>query len=363
MIRLTRPEIGDPEIEAVTRVLQSGMLVQGAEVAAFEALVAARVGRRHAIAVANGTAALELALCAVGVAQGDEVLCPDLTWPSPGHAIALAGAVPVLVDVDAAQWNVTAAGLAAARTARTRVAVVVDQFGVPAAHPEIAAALPGVTIIEDAACAIGSVLGGRAAGSFGAVSCLSFHPRKLVTTGEGGMCLTDDDTLAARLRILRNHGQSTAGVFAEPGPNERMTELAAALGAAQLARLDTMIAARSRLADRYRDALPELGLQAAPATAVRNWQTLGALLPEDTTAAGRDTFLAELRARDVEAGRLSYALHRIDSLARFASPAGYPVTEALVDRGVALPLHGALSDADQARVIDAVRDVLRNLAR
>ncbi len=363
MIRLTRPEVGEGEIEAVVRVLRSGMLVQGEEVARFEGLVAARVGRRHAVAVANGTDALELALRAVGVRAGDEVLCPDLTWPSPGHAIALAGAVPVLVDVDAHEWNVTAAGLAKARTAHTRAAIVVDQFGVPARHADIAAALPGVTIIEDAACAIGSTLGGRAAGSFGAIACLSFHPRKLVTTGEGGMCLTDDDALAARLRILRNHGQLAAGVFVEPGPNARMTEVAAVLGAGQLARLDAMIAARARLARRSRDALPELALQAAPADAARNWQTLGALLPDGTDGAARDAFVAELRTREVEAGRLSYALHRIDSLSRYGLPGAYPVADALVDRGVALPLHGALTDADQARVIDAVRDVLRNLAR
>ena len=138
---------------------------------------------------------------------------------------------------------------------------------------------------------------------------------------------------------------------------------AAVLGAGQLARLDAMIAARARLAARYLEALPELELQAAPADAVRNWQTLGALLPDGTDAAARDAFVAELRVRGVEAGRLSYALHRIGSLSRFALQAGYPVTDALVDRGMALPMHGALTDAEQERVIDAVHELLRGVAR
>ncbi len=354
MIRLTRPSIGDEEVCAVEEVLRSGMLVQGERVARFEALVAERCGRAHAVAVSSGTAALELALAALGIGPGDEVLVPDLTWPSPAHAIALRGARPVLVDVHPSEWNATAEAFAAARSTRTKAAVVIDQFGFPARHRAIAGALEGVPIVEDAACAIGSTLGGVPSGSFGAVACLSFHPRKVITTGEGGMCLTDDDAVAERLRRLRNHGQSAPGRFVEPAPNQRMTEVAAALGIAQMARLDGIVAERRRLAARYRDALPEAGWQRAADGAEPNHQTMGLVLPEGV---GRERALERLRDRGIEAGILSYALHRLPSLAG-AAGGPCPNAAAIVDRGIALPLYPELALADQDRVIEEVRAIL-----
>ncbi len=341
------------------------MLVQGAEVARFEALVAARTGRKHAIAVANGTTALELGLAALGVGPGDEVLVPDLTWPSPAHAVVRAGATPVLVDVDLREWNTTPAAFAAARTARTKVAIAIDQFGMPSRVAEVAAALPGVAVLEDAACAIGSVRGdGTPAGSAPSLlATLSFHPRKVVTTGEGGMLVTDDDALADALRIARNHGQRTPGEFASAGPNARLSEVAGAIGRVQMERLDGMLTARRALAQRLRAALPMLTFQASPAHADSNVQTLGALLPEGTTTAQRDAFLVACRAREVEVGKLSYALHRLPPLAQYAptGEAGYPHSSALVDRGVALPLWHDMDDATADRAADAVRSALSEI--
>ena len=353
-IPIARPELGDEEAAAVARVLASGMLVSGRVVEAFERGLAERCGRRHCVAVANGTAALELALRALDV-DGGEVIVPSLSWPSPAHVAAWVGATPRLIDIDDATWNGTAAGFAAARTGATRAAIAIDQFGVPADQPGIAAALGDLPIVEDAACAIGSTLDGEPCGSFGDISCLSFHPRKVLTTGEGGACLTDDAALAERLRVLRNHGQRAVGEFVAPGPNERLTELQAAIGLAQLDRLDAMIARRREICDAYRDVLPGLGVavQAHPAGATVNEQTFGALAPE---GASRDAIVAAMQEQGVGAGILSYALTRIGSLAGLGQSA--PIAEDHVDRGFALPVYPAMTDADVRDVIAALNRAL-----
>lgn len=355
MIRLAVPDIGDEEIAAATRVLRSGMLVQGAEVARFEALCAERCARRHAVAVANGTTALDLALAVLGVGAGDEVLVPDLTWPSPAHAVLRAGATPVLVDVDAHEWNAMPAAFAAARTPRTRAAIAIDQFGNPARVPEIVRALDGIAVIEDAACAIGSLRSDGPCGSGSVLATLSFHPRKVVTTGEGGMVLTDDDAIAERLRELRNHGQRAPGDFVVAGGNQRLSEVAAALGATQMERLDALLASRRRIAARYRESLPLLTFQRAPDGALPNAQTVGALSPEH---AGRDGVVEGLKARGVEVGKLSYALHTLASLPGHGDVGSYPNTTALVERGLALPAYATMDEATQEKVIAAVREVL-----
>lgn len=350
VIRLARPSFGAEELDGVRQVLESGMLVMGARVEAFERRLAAVCGRRHAIAVGSGTAALELALEAIGVREG-EVLCPALSWPSPAHAIVRAGATPVLYDVDPRTWNGAPAGAARARSERTRAAIVIDQFGMPAPHPDLDL---GVPTIVDAACSIGASVDGAPAASRGLVACLSFHPRKVLTTGEGGACVTDDDALADALRVLRNHGQKDGG-FARPAGNQRMTELAAAIGLAQLDRLDGILARRRALAAVYRDALAGQRVQEPPRPGVEsNWQTFGVLVRD------RDATIAALRADGVEAGRLSYAMNRIGSLAgRFrAGSDGYAVAEELEDRGVALPLHPAMSDDDADRVLAGLRRYL-----
>lgn len=353
VIRLARPWIGEPERAATAEALESGMLVQGARVVAFEQALAERCGRTHAVACSSGTAALELALAALEVHEGD-VLCPDLSWPSPAHAIVRAGARPVLVDVDPSHWNVKAEALAAARTAETRAAIAIDQFGMPADHDAIARALPGVPLIVDAACSLGSTLHGRPAPAGGVVSCLSFHPRKVITTGEGGACLTDDARLAERLRVLRNHGQREAGRFVAAAGNHRLGEVAAALGLAQLARLDAIVDRRRALARRYRDALPSrLRPSVEPPGACSNAQTFGLALPPGASAADRDALVVRLREAGVESGRLSYALHALESL-RGHGGGPFPVAEHLDRCGLALPLHPLLTDAEQDRVIEAV---------
>lgn len=351
MIPLSRPSLDAADLDAVSDVLRSGMLVMGANVAAFERHVAERVGRRHAIAVANGTAALALALSSLGIGPGDEVIVPALTWPSPAHAVRLLGATVVLVDVDPREWNLRGEAVQAARTPRTRAVIAIDQFGNPVRDAEIAAAADGLHLVEDAACAIGSRFPARAAGTLGVASCLSFHPRKVLTTGEGGMVLTDDDELSARLRRARNHGQSAPGVFEEPGGNHRMTEIAAALGLGQLARLDAIVAARRALAAHYRARLAvrdDLGLQHEAEGAASNAQTFGVVLPEGVDKAA---LVARLRGEGIEIGALSYALSRLPSLRASRTPC--PITEAIVERGIALPLFPALTEEAQDRVVSS----------
>jgi perosamine synthetase len=365
MIPLTRPLLGAAEQAAVAQVLDSGMLVQGEQVAAFEAAVAAQTGRRHAIAVSSGTGALELALAALDVGAGDEVLCPDLSWPSPAHAILARGATPALVDVDAAEWNATPEALAAARDERTRAAILIDQFGNPSRVAQAAKALDGLPLIVDAACSLGSHIGGTPCGALGLIACSSFHPRKVITTGEGGMCLTDDDALAERLRVLRNHGQSAPGQFAGPAGNYRMTEMAGAMGVVQMGRLQHIVQQRRALSEAYLQALPELGLQLQqePDGGEANRQTLGVLLPQGWDEDRRGGLIEALRARGVQAGLLSFAIHELPHMAPWAKAARaagreLSVASDIARRGMALPLFPHMGEQAVAEVIDALRDLL-----
>jgi len=357
VIPLARPLLGPAETEAVQAVLQSGMLVQGERVAAFEDALAQRVGRCFAVAVSSGTSALVLGLEALGVSAGDEVLCPALTWPSPAHAIRLLGATPVLVDVDADDWNGAPSAYASARGPNTKLAIVIDQFGNPVRRAQLEDVLGGLPMLEDAACALGSHFDGSACGSFGAISTLSFHPRKVLTTGEGGACLTDDPELAAHLRALRNHGQSAPGEFFEAAGNHRLTELAAAIGLGQLARLDTMVEERIRLAKRYAQALaakcPELRLQGTPAGARTNHQTLGVRLPDSTP---RAEVIRRMHDREVGAGLLSYSLSRLPHLG--CEAAVTPVADALADHGLALPLFEGMTMDQVDEVVAALEHAL-----
>lgn len=353
MIRLAKPWIGEDEQRAVAAVLESGQLVQGERVERFEHAVAALVGRKHAVAVSSGTAALQLALKVLQVGPGDEVLCPALSWPSPAHVIRMTGAKVKFVDVDADEWNATEEAFGSARVAETKAAIVIDQLGNPARATEIRAAIGALPLIEDAACALGSRFAGGPCGSFGKVSCLSFHPRKILTTGEGGMCLTDDDDVADQLRMLRNHGQ-LRGEFVVAAGNFRMTEMAAALGLAQLQRLDEILARRRELAAIYREALSEhLTLQRTPSGAESNYQTLGVVLPQGRD---RDGIRQKLHARGIEAGRLSFAIHKLGSFA--GNDASAPVAEHLAVRGMALPLYPQMRNAEVEQVISALLGAL-----
>jgi perosamine synthetase len=310
--------------------------------------------------VANGTQALTLALEALELKPDAAVLVPDLTWPSPGHAVLGLGMRPVLVDVDKDTWNVSPETAVSARSAQLSAVIVIDQFGCPAPVRAISEALPDVPIIVDGACSLGSTEGASACGARGVIACLSFHPRKLVTTGEGGMCLTDDPLVAERLRILRNHGQHSPGQFARAAGNARMSELAAAVGCSQMQRLESMLSARQKLAERYQAELSGLSPQRIPPHCRANYQTFGVVLPPHSS---RDAVISALREREIEAGRLSYALHLLPQFERArveAAAAGRKLENAamLAERGLSLPLYPELSEVEQRHVIASLKAVL-----
>ncbi|MBW2732304.1 MAG: DegT/DnrJ/EryC1/StrS family aminotransferase [Deltaproteobacteria bacterium] len=362
MIRLARPFIGEAELRATQRVLEGGWLSGGPEIAAFERGVCERVGAAHAVAVSSGTAALELALRAAGIGPSDEVIVPAFTYLATLHAVKLVGAEPVIVDVHRESWNIDVEAVQLARTARTRAVMPVDQFGLPADLEALRAACPGLLIIEDAACALGARRGEAWVGQGVPLCCFSFHPRKVITTGEGGMVLTDDEALASRLRQLRNHGRDDQGRFVTVSGNHRLSSWAASLGLVQLGRLEDLVAKRALLAARYHQRLEgdqRLAWQRKPAGVTHTYQTFAVWL-SGANASRRSAIIAALAAEGIEAGiattsastELPYCKH-----AR-CNPGRLPVAHALGESGLALPLHPCLEVEDVDRVCDALEAIL-----
>jgi perosamine synthetase len=363
VIRLTVPAIDEADLAAVREVIASGFLVQGERVAGFESEVAEYVGVAHAVAVANCTAALHLALVAVGVRSGDAVAVTTYSWPATANVIALCGAEPAFVDIDAATLNMDPSALERMLENRKVAAVLpVHAFGGMADMSRIRAIADryGVPVVEDAACALGATLDGRQAGSWGAAGCFSFHPRKTITTGEGGMITTDDPAIARRARILRNHGQdpdASAPDFVEPGYNLRLTEFQAALGSTQLAKFDSILAARRAAAAVY-DQLLEGTVFVRPAWipgSAHAYQSYVVLLPEGRH--DRSEVLASLRARGIEATIGTYHMP-LTTWARERCGHGtgdFPVTDSVAARALSLPLFQGISPAVQQRVVRELR--------
>jgi perosamine synthetase len=336
-IRLGDPALGEPELAAIAQVLETGMLTMGPKVPELERLVARACGVEHALAVSSGTAALHLAVLALGIGPGDEVLVPAYTFPATANVVALSGARPVLVDVDPHTLNLDPAKLEVGP--RTKAILAVHLFGRPVDWN----ALPdGVPVVEDAAGALGASWRGRPCGSLGALGCLSFHPRKIVTTGEGGAVTTNDAELAAAVTQLRNHGWRTLGDMPAPGLNYRLSDVLCALGIPQLERLDELHATRARIAARYTERLA--GVVETPTAAdgdVHGWQAY--VVRTDR----RDAALEALRAEGIEAQIGTFALHR---LAAYADQGPFPGADSAFERSLALPFHTRITEDDQDRV-------------
>jgi dTDP-4-amino-4,6-dideoxygalactose transaminase len=374
---IMRPWLGEEEQRAAAAAIASGWIASGPRVAAFEQAVADAVGARHGVATSSCTTALHLALHALGVGPGDDVVVPSLSFIATANAPRYVGARPVFADVDPVTQNVTAATVQAALTPATRAVVAVHQAGMPARIDEIAdlCRRRGIELVEDAACAIGSTLDGRRIGARGLVA-LSFHPRKLVTTGEGGMLLTGDAGLAARLRRLREHGMTVGAhdrhvvgrvvveAYDELGFNFRMTDLQAAVGLVQIGRLDDIVAERRRLAGEYRAALedvPGLGLPGDPPYGTTNYQSYVVRLGDEVPV-HRDTVMRRLLEHGIATRRGIMAAH----LEPAHAPAGQgvlPVTERLTRRSIVLPLFHGMTGADVRRVADALTEAIEAPAR
>jgi len=365
------PWLGEEEAKAASDAVLSGWVAQGPRVAEFERAFAERVGAEHAVAVSSCTTALHLALVALGLGPGDEVIVPSLSFIATANAVRYVGAEPVFADVDPATGNLTAATVDAVRTPRTEAVLAVHQGGVPADVHSLRAACAewDLPLVEDAACAIGSTVGGKPVGHGALLAAWSFHPRKLVTTGEGGMVTTDDAEWAARLRRLREHGMNASAAerhasnkpvlesYLEVGFNYRMTDVQAAIGLVQLGKLDAMIARRRELAARYDELLRGVaGLTPVrdPGHGQSNFQSYWVLLDDDFPV-GRDDLLAALADAGVSARRGIMAAHLEPAYADHPR-APLPVTERLTRHSLILPLFHTMTEAQQDRVVAALRE-------
>ena len=349
MIRLARPDVGADEAAAVAEVLESGQLTMGPKVAEFEAGLAEACGVEHALVVSSGTAALHLAVLALGLGPGDEVLVPAYTFPATANVVAHVGAKPVLVDVDPRTMSLDPERAHAAVTPRTRAVIAVHLFGRPLDWE----ALPDeVELVEDAAGALGARRQGRPCGGLGQLGCLSFHPRKIVTTGEGGAVTTADADVAQRIREMRDHGIDRRGEFeiATPGLNYRLSDILCAVGIPQLARLEELLRARERLAAAYAERLAGLvELPSAEEGDRHGWQAYVVQLDR------RDEALEALAEHAIEAQIGTYALHRLGA---YHDQGPFPGADRCYDRALALPFHTRLRDDDLDRVAEVLDKVV-----
>lgn len=369
-IPVMRPLLGDEEARAAAAAVASGWVAQGPRVAEFEKQFAARIGAEQGIAVSSCTAALHLCLVVLGIGPGDEVVVPSLSFIATANAARYVGATPVFADVEAETGNLSVETIESVLSPRTRAVLLVHQAGVPADRDAIKALLDphDVPLVEDAACAAGSTYSGRPVGTEALLAAWSFHPRKLLTTGEGGMITTSHAEWATRLRRLREHGMDVSASdrhstrqpvlesYLETGFNYRMTDIQAAVGLVQLQRLNDIVARRRQLAARYQRLLSDVpGLVAVrdPSYGSTNYQSFWIVLPEGCPV-NRNTVLQRLAEQGVSARRGIMAAHREPAYAGHPH-VELPVTEWLTDSSLILPLFHDMTEQDQDRVVTCLR--------
>jgi perosamine synthetase len=367
-IPVMRPTIGREEADAAAAAVASGWVAQGPRVREFERAFARQVGAADAIAVSSGTAALHISLVLAGVGPGDDVVVPSLSFIATANAVRCAGATPVFADVEIETQNLSVASVGERLTPRTKAVVLVHQAGVPADVEAMHDFLDplGIAVVEDAACAAGATYRGAPIGAHSAHVAFSFHPRKLLTTGEGGMLTVACEESARRGRRLREHGMSVGAAersdadrvivesYLEAGFNYRLTDIQAAVGLVQLERLAGIVARRRERGRRYQELLAEIpGLRtiADPPYGRTNFQSFWVLLPDECPAGPVDV-LGTLLDAGVSGRRGIMAAHLEPAYARH--PHGpLPITEKLATRSLILPLHDELDDAGQDRVVEA----------
>lgn len=364
-VPLSRPWFGDEEPAAARDVVASGWLTFGPEVERFEQRFAQMHGARHAVAVNSGSSALLVAMACLGVGPGDEVICPDMTFVSTASAAIFLGARPVFADIDPVQHCLDAAAVEKRITPRTRLIVPVHYAGHAADMDAIldVAAAHGVAVLEDAAEAHLSMVGSRYVGTLGAAGIFSFTPSKPITTGEGGMIVTDDDEVAAACRRFRNFGDAGKFKWDGLGFNFRMPEIMGAIGALQLDRLAEAVRLRHEIAARYTKALADVpGVQPPThrSASATNYQLYTVMLDLERIGATRDAVIAALAERGVSS-RLYYpSLHRQAVFAPYGpfDDADYPQAVAFEESALSLPIYPALTERQQDLVVQALADVV-----
>jgi dTDP-4-amino-4,6-dideoxygalactose transaminase len=372
LIPITLPLFGIEEEQAAVAAIRSGWVTQGPQVAAFERAVAEYCGAEHAVAVSNCTTALHLAMLVHGIGPRDEVICPSMSFIATANSIRYTGATPVFAEVEPTTYNLDPRAAEAAITPQTKAILVVHQIGLPAELDCFYAigARHGLKIIEDAACAIGSKYHGRQIGGDAETVCFSFHPRKVITTGEGGIITTNRADFSDRLRLLRQHGMSLSDTtrhlsqtvltesYVCPGYNYRMTDIQAAIGVEQMKRLDWIVTRRRELADRYTAALSRhrwLRPPYVPDRVEPNFQSYAVQLTAEAPIS-RDDLMQSLLERGI-ATRRGIMLAHLEPACADLARCSLPKSEEASRRSLLLPLYAQMTDNDQEHVISALREI------
>jgi len=358
------PSMGTEEWEACKGPIESGWITQGPKVKEFETNFAQRHKVKHAFAVSNCTTALHLALIACGVTEGDEVLVPAFTWVSTANAVKYCNATPVFVDININTFNIDIDKIAEKITARTKAIIPVHLFGLCADVNAIKKKFPHLKIVEDAACAAGSGLHGLPAGGLGDVGCFSFHPRKSVTTGEGGMLTTNDDAIAKHLDKLRNHGASISeeqrhhgpkpyilSAFEMVGYNYRMTDIQGAIGVVQLSKLDRFIDERQQWAEYYAEQLKDiewLKTPVAPEGYKHGWQSYVTYVDESKAPMKRNDIMEYLQQNGISTRPGTHAVHMLDVYAKMydIKPKDFPNAFKADQYSMSIPMHNKMVKDD-----------------
>jgi perosamine synthetase len=380
-IPLSLPDIGDEEVRAVAHVLRSGRLSGGPETEEFERLVATRVRRTHAIAVSSGTAGLHLALMALGVGPGDEVITPAFSFVASANCILYVGATPVFVDCDPRTLNVRATDVEAKITEKTKAIIGVELFGNPAGMADLAALSNKyeIPLIEDACEGLGGRDGSDPIGRFGRVSVFGFYPNKQITTGEGGMIVTHDDRIAELCRSMRNQGRPIEGSddhrdglgtwlqHERLGYNYRMTEMSAALGAVQMRRLDELIEQRQEVASCYTRRLmgnPDIIVPTVEPSTFMSWFLFVVRLSDRFTSTDRDEIIGGLRRHEVGAAAYFPPIPMLPFYRRLYgfNPGDFPMAESVSQRTIALPFFTRLTNREVDLVCQTLELMMQRLS-
>ena len=369
------PSMGLEEWESTKESIMSGWITQGPKVREFEKLFAERHNVKHALAVSNCTTALHLALVACGVGVGDEVIVPAFTWVSSANAVKYCGATPVFIDIDINTFNIDVNQIKDKITSKTKAIIPVHLFGLCADIDFIKANFPDLKIVEDGACAAGAALHGNPAGGLGDIGCFSFHPRKSVTTGEGGMVTTNNDDMASHMDRLRNHGASISEEQRHHGPkpyilsafeivgfNYRMTDIQGAIGVVQLKKLDLFIDERQKWADYYKENLKDIAwlkMPDVPAGYKHGWQSFVTFVDEAKAPMKRNDIMEYLQQNGISTRPGTHAVHMLDAYAKMYNikPSDYPGAFAADQYSMSIPLHNKMVKEDFDYIIHFLKNV------
>lgn len=374
-IPISLPVTGEDEWNAVKEPLLSGWLTSGPKVREFEQLFAERHQVKHALAVTSATTALHLACVALGIGPGDEVIVPAFTWVSTANVVLYCGAKVVFCDIDPITFNIDTADLKTKISSSTKAIIAVHLFGLCADMDEIKKVAENIPIIEDGACAAGAGYKSKAAGSLGEIGCFSFHPRKSVTTGEGGMITTNNDDLADHMSMLRNHGASISEEQRHHGPqpyilpdfnmlgyNYRMTDLQGAVGVVQLKKLDQFIQERNQWAQYYSREFAEitwLRTPQVPSEYAHGWQSYVTFIDESKAPHTRNEIMKILMEKGISTRPGTHAVHMLNYYSNLynLSPSDFPGAEAANNFSMAIPLHNRMSESDYHYVADVIKSL------